>query len=99
MPSPRHSIWTRQAGAQSLLQAALETQDVVMDSLAAASSKRVVTIMCRVSGRFLKLRSLSRGKRQWQVSARGVSMTVDVHFGGFTPLYDPEGYVEPVLSE
>ena len=64
---------------------------MVIDSLAAASSKQVVMTMCRVSGRLLKFKNLSRGKRQRQVSARGVPMTVDMHFGGFTPLHDPEG--------
>ena len=77
------------AGAQSLLQAALETEDVTIDSLAAGSSKQVATI--RVAGKPLKLKGWDISKRQWQVSSRGVSMTIDTHFGGFTPLHDPEG--------
>lgn len=77
------------AGVKDLLQAALEAQDVTVDSLAAGSSKQVATI--RVAGKPLKLEGWGSSKRQWQVSARGVSMTVDTHFGGFTPLHDPEG--------
>lgn len=77
------------AGAKSLLLVALETQDVTIDSLAAARSKQVATI--RVPGKPLKLKGWGTSKSQWQVSARGVSMTVDTHFGGFTPLHDPEG--------
>lgn len=77
------------AGAKGLLQAALETQDVSVDSLAAGGSKQVATI--RVAGKPAKLAGRGISKRQWQVSARGVSMTVDTHFGGFTPLHDPEG--------
>lgn len=41
------------AGAKGLLQAALETQDVTVDSLAAGSSKQVATI--RVAGKPVKL--------------------------------------------
>ena len=77
------------AGAKDLLLAALEVQDVTIDSLATASLKQVATI--RVPGKPLKLKGWGNSKRQWQVSARGVSMTVDTHFGGFTPLHDPEG--------
>ncbi|CAF9930096.1 MAG: hypothetical protein ALECFALPRED_004516 [Alectoria fallacina] len=77
------------AGAKSLLLAALETQNVTIESLAAASSNQVATI--RVPGKPLKLKNWGTSKSQWQVSARGVSMTVDTHFGGFTPLHDPQG--------
>lgn len=84
------------AGAKSLLQEALETEDVTVDSLAAGSSKQVATI--RVAGKPVKLVGWGISKRQWQVSARGVSMTVDTHFGGFTPLHDPEGGVDSFVE-
>ena len=81
------------AGAQSLLQAALGTRDLIIDSLAAATSKQVATV--RLPGRPAKLDGC---KRQWQVSARGITMTVDKHFGGFTPLHDPETNAEPTFE-
>ena len=84
------------AGAQSLLQDALGTRSsrgLIIDSLAAASSRQVATV--RLSGRPEKLNGC---KRQWQVSARGITMTVDTHFGGFTPLHDPETNAEPTFE-
>lgn len=84
------------AGAKSLLLAALQTQDLTIHSLAAAKSKQVATI--RIPGKPLKLKGWGTSRRQWQVSARGVSMTVDTHFGGFTPLHDSEGDAEPIFE-
>lgn len=84
------------AGAKSLLLAALEIEDVTIDSLAAASSKQVATV--RVPGKQSKLKGWGDSKRQWQVSARGISMTVDTHFGGFTPLHDPKDDGGPVFE-
>ena len=81
------------AGAQSLLQAALDTRDVIIDSLASATLRQVATV--RLPGR---PRKLNGGKRQWQVSADGITMTVDTHFGGFTSLHDPETNAEPTFE-
>ena len=81
------------AGAQSLLQAALGTRDLIIDSLAAATSRQVATV--RLPGKQEKLEGC---KRQWQVSAHGITMTVDTHFGGFTPLHDPETNAEPTFE-
>ena len=80
-------------GTQSLLQAALGTRDLIIDSLAAATSRQVATV--RLPG---KQERLNGRKRQWQVSAHGVTMTVDTHFGGFTPLHDPETNAEPTFE-
>lgn len=74
------------AGAKDFLLAALETQDLAIDSFAAASSKQVATI-----GKSLMLKDCENSKRPWQVSAHEVSMTVDTHSAGFTPLNYAEG--------
>lgn len=79
-------------GAETLLQAAI----VIIDSLAAASSKQVATV--RLPGRSVKLKEWGNGKWQWQVSAHGISMTVDTHFGGFTPLHDSKSNAEPTFE-
>ena len=83
-------------GAETLLQAAFRTNNVIIDSLAAASSKQVATV--RLPGRSVKLKERGNGKRQWQVSAHGISMTVDTHFGGFTPLHDSKSNAEPTFE-
>lgn len=80
------------ADAKALLLAALEIQDLFIDSLAhtRAGGGQVATI--RILGKSPKLANTQ--KNQWPISVNGISLSVDTHFSGFTPLHDPEGAEE-----
>ena len=80
------------ADAKALLLAALEIQELFIDSLAhiRAGGKQVATI--RIVGKSPKLANIQ--KNQWPISVNAISLSVDTHFSGFTPLHDPEGAEE-----
>ena len=75
------------AEARTFLLAALNIQNVLVDSLARDGVKQVATI--RLSERSPRLQNIH--KIQWYISANEVTVHVDTHFGGFTPLHDSEG--------
>ena len=82
------------ADTKALLLAALEIQDLFIGSLAHTRAGREQAATITIFGKTTKLANTQ--KDQWPISVNAISLSVDMHFGGFTPLHDSEDAEEEI---